>query len=234
MGQAGDPGHLETMVRSRLDGMPLEQVLGWAQFGGLRVAVEPGVFVPRRRTEVLAELSLAVARDAGSQGRAAVVVELCCGSGAVSAFLLAALHDLELYASDVDPVAVRCARGNLGERAHVIRGDLYESLPSALAGRVDVVVSNAPHVPIGELGLMPAEARQYEPAMALISGDDGLDVLREVIAGAPARLAEGGSLLVETGAAQADETAALMEAVGLRSRIVRSEERAATVVIGQS
>lgn len=231
--QAEDPGCLEAMVLRRLDGVPLEQVLGWAEFGGLRVAVEPGVFVPRRRTELLAEQASTAARVVASRGRPPVVVELCCGSGAVSAVLLAALADVELYACDLDPVAVQCTRANLGARAHVVTGDLYDGLPATLDGRVDVLVANAPYVPHSELAMMPPEARLYEPPSALSGGSDGLDVLRGLIAGAPVWLASGATLLVEAGESQIAEVEGLMAAAGLCPRTVRSEERAATVVIGE-
>lgn len=233
VGQAGGAGELSTMVDSRLRGVPLEQVLGWAEFGGLRVSVEPGVFVPRRRTELLAGQALAAARAVAVGGRRPVVVELCCGSGAVSAVVLAALPDVELYACDIDPVAVRCARGNLWERAHVLRGDLYDALPEAAAGRVDVLVANAPYVPHAELALMPPEARLHEPTSALSGGPDGLDVVRRVISGAGGWLAEGGSLMVEVGAPQVGQTAALMSRADLRARTARSQERDAVVLVGQ-
>jgi release factor glutamine methyltransferase len=232
--QARDTGDLAAMVASRTRGAPLEQVLGWAEFGGLRITVEPGVFVPRRRTELLAEQAVAavLASASASDDRFPVVVELCCGSGAVSAVLLAAVDAVELHACDVDPVAVRCARSNLGERAHIARGDLYEALPARLAGRVDVVVANAPYVPSAELALMPPEARLHEPPAALSGGADGLEVLRGVISGACGWLAAGGALLVECGVSHAVEVADLMAAAGLRPGTVRWEEPSAIVVIG--
>jgi release factor glutamine methyltransferase len=235
IGQARDPDELAAMVERRLLGLPLEQVLGWAEFGGLRVMLEPGVFVPRRRTELLAELAVVVAAAATpATNGCPVVVELCCGSGAVSAVVLAALDRVELHSCDLDPVAVRCARGNLGERAHVSQGDLYAALPARLAGHVDVLVANAPHVPDAELALMPREARLHEPPAALAGGVDGLDVLRVVIAGAPGWLAAGGALLVECGAPQVIEVAGLMDGAGLRVEVVHSQERGATVLIGRS
>jgi len=248
-GHTADPARLEALVDRRLAGAPLEQVLGWAEFGGLRIAVEPGVFVPRRRTELLAEQAVAVARAVTSRGRRPVVVELCCGSGAVSAVVLGALGDpgdsgilgdsgapggVDLHACDLDPVAVRCARANLGERARVVAGDLYDALPATLAGRVDVLVANAPYVPEAELELMPPEARLHEPVVALSGGPDGLQVLRRVISGAPAWLAPGATLLVESGADQAAPVAALMAGAGLRARAVHAPGRGATVVTGTS
>ena len=218
---------LATMVDRRAAGLPLEHVLGWAQFCGLRIAVDPGVFVPRRRTELLVRHAAALARPR------AVVVDLCCGSGAVGAALGAALDRVELYAVDLDPAAVRCARRNLaaaGGQAYV--GDLYEPLPAALRGRVDILVANAPYVPTEAVGLLPPEARIHEPRVALDGGADGLDVLRRVIAAAPLWLAPGGHLLVETSERQAPQTVGPVVRNGLIPQVASSDELNATVVIG--
>lgn len=225
---ARTPGDLEAMVDRRVAGQPLEQVLGWAEFAGLRIAVEPGVFVPRHRTELLVRAALALAR----QPAHTVVVDLCCGSGAVGAALVAALKMVELHAVDLDPVAVRCARRNLtAGGGRVYEGDLYEPLPDALRGRVDVLVVNAPYVPTEAIALLPPEARVHEPRVALDGGADGLDVLRRVTAGAPPWLAPGGHLLVETSEGQAPGTVAAVERSGLVPRVVSSAE-GGTVVVG--
>jgi release factor glutamine methyltransferase len=182
------------------------------------------VFVPRRRTEFLVHQAAAVARPH------AVVVDLCCGSGAVGAVLAVAVGRIELHAVDIDPAAVRCARRNIRGSAYV--GDLYEPLPVALRGRVDVLVANAPYVPTDEIGLMPAEARMYEPRVALDGGTDGLDVQRRVAAEASRWLAPGGHLLVETSDRQAPRTVEAFARHGLTARVVTSDELNATVVIG--
>ncbi|MDQ3989639.1 MAG: putative protein N(5)-glutamine methyltransferase [Actinomycetota bacterium] len=224
---ARTPADLAAMVDRRVAGLPLEHVLGWAEFCGLRIAVDPGVFVPRRRTEFLVGRATALARPR------AVVVDLCCGSGAVGAALVAALDRVELYAVDLDPAAVRCARRNLAAAGgQVYEGDLYEPLPAALRGRIDVLVANAPYVPTEAVGLMPPEARMYEPRGALDGGADGLDVLRRVIATAPRWLAPGGHLLVETSQRQAPQAVDTVARNGLIPRVARSDERNATVVIG--
>lgn len=198
----------EQMVARREAGEPLEQILGWAEFAGRRIAVEPGVFVPRRRSELL--VTLAAGRLTAGQ----VAVDLCCGTGALGAALLARVPGLEVYATDVDPAAVRCARRNLP--AHrVFEGDLYDSLPDVLSGRVQVLLANAPYVPSDEVAFLPAEARDHEHRAALDGGPDGLDVQRRVVADASRWLQVGGVVVIETGAAQATASAALMEAVGL-------------------
>ncbi|MFF5008730.1 putative protein N(5)-glutamine methyltransferase [Streptomyces phaeochromogenes] len=223
---ARTPAELTVMVDRRVAGLPLEHVLGWAEFRGLRIAVEPGVFVPRRRTEFLVEQAVALAPEAP------VVVDLCCGSGAVGAALAAALPGAELHAADVDPAAVRCARRNVGAGAQVYEGDLFEALPQGLRGRIGILAANVPYVPSGEVGLLPPEARDHEPLVALDGGGDGLDVLRRVAAEAPRWLAPGGSLLVETSERQAGLAVEILADAGLIPRLEVSEELYANVVIG--
>jgi release factor glutamine methyltransferase len=242
---AGTLADLDAMVSRRVAGLPLEQVLGWAEFCGLRIAVDPGVFVPRRRTALLVQEAAALLSQARDEAAArpaaarpaAVVVDLCCGTGAVGAALAAQVGLIELHAVDLDPAAVRCARRNVtaaGARlagARVYEGDLYAPLPATLRGRVDIVIANAPYVPTGELGLLPAEARTYEPPMALDGGGDGLDILRRVIAAAPAWLAPGGHVLVETSDRQAPQLARHAAMQGLLPRVATSDALVATVVI---
>jgi release factor glutamine methyltransferase len=218
-------GDLEALVERRVAGEPLEQVLGWAEFCGLHVVVEPGVFVPRQRTRLLVREGVALA------GPGSVVLDLCCGTGAVGAAIAAAVPGVELHAADVDPAAVRCARRNVP--GPVYAGDLYDALPGALRGRVDLLVANAPYVPTGAIALMPPEARDHEARAALDGGADGLDVQRRVAAGAPSWLAPGGWLLIETSGAQAPATTAAMAGAGLVARVVEDEELAGTVVVGR-
>ncbi|WP_024285209.1 putative protein N(5)-glutamine methyltransferase [Cellulomonas sp. KRMCY2] len=228
---AGTPAELATMVVRRVAGEPLEQVLGWAEFCGLRVAVDPGVFVPRRRTELMAHEAIALLR--GAVGPVPVVVDLCCGSGAVGAAVAAAVGRIELYATDIDPAAVRCARRNLAAAgAVVVEGDLDDPLPAALRGRVDVLVANVPYVPTGAIATLPPEARLHEPRVALDGGPDGLDVLRRVATLAPGWLAPGGHLLVETSERQASLAVEAFARSGLVPRVVRSDELGALVVVG--
>lgn len=220
---AGSPSELEVMVERRASGLPLEHVVGWAGFCGLRIAVDPGVFVPRRRTEFLVERAVSLG---GS-----VVLDLCCGSGAVAAALSALLRPAEVYAADVDPAAVRCARRNV-PGGRVYEGDLFAPLPPGLRGRVELLCANVPYVPTGDVGFLPAEARDHEPRVSLDGGSDGLDVLRRVAGEAFAWLADGGHLLVETSDRQIGAALAAFERGGLRARVSSDEERGANVVIG--
>jgi release factor glutamine methyltransferase len=224
---AQTPAELTAMVDRRVAGLPLEHVLGWAEFCGVRMAVEPGVFVPRRRTEFLIHQAIALTRAP------AVIVDLCCGSGALGAALAAALDQVELHAVDIDPAAVRCARRNLARAGgQVYEGDLFEPLPAALRGRVDVLIASPPYVPTEAIRLLPAEARLHEPRTALDGGADGLDVVRRVTAAAPRWLAPGGRLLIETSERQASRAVETVTRAGLTARVATSDEQAATVVIG--
>jgi release factor glutamine methyltransferase len=205
---AGDEvgADLDALVARRVAGEPLEYVLGWASFCGRRIAVDPGVFVPRRRTEFLAR---AAARLVTS---GAVAVDLCCGTGAIGVVLADA--GAEVHAVDIDPAAVACACRNL---TLVHAGDLFDALPVTLHGHVDIVVANAPYVPTDAMALMPPEARDHEAPVALDGGSDGLDVQRRIVAEARTWLRTGGHLLVETSVAQAPATTALFDAAGMRA-----------------
>ena len=232
------PADLAAMVDRRAAGQPLEHVVGWAKFCGLRIAVDPGVFVPRRRSEFLVRQAVGLAGrpaagHSGQAGPPAVIVDLCCGSGALGAAVTAALDRAELHAADVDPAAVRCARRNLAAcGGRVYEGDLYQPLPSTLRGRVGILLANVPYVPTEAVQTLPPEARLHEARLALDGGPDGLDVLRRVAAAAPRWLAPGGHLLIETSERQASRAAEAFARHGLAARVVSSADLNATVIIG--
>jgi release factor glutamine methyltransferase len=223
------------MVRSRVAGLPLEQVIGWAEFCGLRILIAPGVFVPRRRSEFLVAQAIAVSNSiAGPRSLAStVVLDMCCGSGAVGLAVASALGQADLHAADVDARAVRCASANLAPHGgHVYQGDLYGPLPTTLRGGVDLLIANAPYVPTSEIRFLPAEARLHEPLVALDGGADGVAIQRRVAAGAPYWLAPGGHLLIETSQPQAPLTAAAVTGAGLTARVAADDDLGAAVVIG--
>lgn len=229
----GDPAELERLVAARVAGRPLEHLLGWAAFDGLRIEVDDGVFVPRQRTLLLVDLADDLAPDGGT------VVDLCCGSGALLAALRARRPDLDGHAADLDPAAVAVARRNLPpDRVH--EGDLYAALPADLQGRVDVLLVNAPYVPTDELDRMPSEARDHEHRVALDGGGDGLDVHRRVATGAagadgsPGWLAPGGLLLIEVAPMQVDTATSVFAAAGLEAAVAEDPDRDATAVVGRA
>ncbi|WP_087508941.1 putative protein N(5)-glutamine methyltransferase [Cellulomonas iranensis] len=218
---------LERLVARRVAGEPLETVLGWVAFGGLRLHVGPGVFVPRRRTELLARTAVALARAAGP---APVVVEACCGVAPVSSVVARDVPGAVLHAADLDPVAVGWAARNLAGRGAAWTGDLLDPVPADLRGRVAVLVANAPYVPHDAVATMPPEAREHEPHVALDGGPDGVDVQRRLLAAAPAWVRPGGHVLVETSRAQAALTRAACPP-GWPVEVLRSDDVDGTVVV---
>jgi release factor glutamine methyltransferase len=160
------------------------------------------------------------------------VLDLCCGSGAIGAALLAAVPQLYLIAADIDPEAVACARRNLPAGSLVFQGNLFRALPDRFRGRLQLITANAPYVPTAEIALLPAEARDFEAPVTLDGGSDGLDLHRRIAADAADWLAPDGWLLIETSERQAAVAAELFAAGGLVPEIRRSEELDATVVLG--
>jgi len=220
---ASSAAELEAMTARRVEGEPLEYVVGWAEFYGLRIGVDATVFIPRPRTEFLVAVAVELTPPS------AVVVDLCCGSGALGLALAASVPGIELLASDIDAAAVACARRN---GVAVVQGDLFDALPEGLRGRVDVLLANTPYVPTDELELLPREARLYEASVTLDGGVDGLDLQRRVAAGAAHWLAPGGSVLVEASERQAAAAVAIFEAAGLSAHVRYDDDRDATVIVG--
>ena len=221
-----DGADLATSVARRAAGEPLEQVLGWASFCGLRIVVVPGVFVPRRRTEFL------VRTAARRSPPRPVVLDLCAGTGALGAAFGTLVPVAELHVAEVDPAALACAERNVPSGTSMYLGDLYSPLPATLRGRVDVLLANAPYVPTAELDLLPPEARDHEPTSALDGGGDGLDLHRRIVAAAPRWLAPGGAVFAEVGEAQRDTAVGLMTAAGLLPAVEYDDDLGATVVSG--
>lgn len=218
---------LFTMVNLRVTGIPLEHVLGWAEFCGIRIAVDRGVFVPRRRTEYLVQMAVAFSIPG------AIVVDLCCGTGAVGIAIAKALGWIELYAVDIEPTAVRCARRNVSSQGGLVyEGDLYEPLPANLRGKVNILVANAPYVPTEAIKLLPLDARLHEPKAALDGGVNGLEIQRRVAEEASLWLASGGHLLVETSQLQAPKNLDIFTQYGLIPQLTHDDELDATIVIG--
>lgn len=219
---------LDDAVRHRAEGTPLEYILGWAGFSGLRLQVEAGIFIPRRRTEFLATTAAALTAPG------AVVLDLCCGSGAVGRAMAAAVPDITLLATDIDPAAVSCANRNLAGVGRALQGDLFGPVPESLKGGIDVIVANAPYVPTDEFSLLPSEARDHEPVHTLDGGPNGTSIQRRIAAHAAGWLTPHGHVLIETSRAQAPVIAEAFARAGLTARTAYSAEHEATVVIGSA
>ena len=213
------PEFSEALVQRRLDGEPLEYVLGWASFAGRRFVIEPGVFIPRHRTEFLVETAIAEAPDDP------VILDVCCGTGALGLTVHAAVGGT-LVAADIDPAAVRCAEAN-GARAFV--GDLFDPVPAALHGSVDILIANTPYVPTAAIAFLPREFRDHEDARTLDGGGDGLALQRRVAAAASTWLAPEGRVYLEASSEQAPLSAALFASAGLRATVVTDDD--ATIIV---
>jgi len=171
----------ESMVERRAAREPLQHLLGSAAFRHVQLAVGPGVFIPRPETELLAGWAIDRLRDVVAAGRREpVAVDLCTGSGAIARALADEVPAARVHAVELSPSAVAYASRNLaGTGVSLREGDIAHALPE-LDGTVDVVVANPPYIPVGEFESVDVEARTHDPAIALWSGDDGLEMVRVV------------------------------------------------------
>jgi release factor glutamine methyltransferase len=187
---AADDADLDRMLARRLAGEPLAWIVGSVRFAGASVRVEPGVYVPRWQSEQLASRSATLLPADG------LAVDLCTGSGAVAVVMQGARPRARVVGIDIDERAARCARRNA---VTVLVGDLDAALDAGLGGQVDVVTAVPPYVPTGSLRLLPRDARNFEPGIALDGGDDGLSVATRVVVAAGRWLRPNGWLLLEVG-----------------------------------
>jgi len=198
-------------LRRRAAGEPLAYLLGEKEFHGLSLQVTRDVLVPRPDTETLVEWALALLGGAMASLATPQVVDLGTGSGAIALALKHRLPEAQVTAVDTSAAALAVARSNgdrLGLPIDWRHGDWWQAVPGR---RFDLAVSNPPYIAEGDAHLA---ALTHEPPLALSSGADGLDAIREIIAGAPAQLNDGGWLLLEHGHDQAERVATLLSAAG--------------------
>lgn len=208
---AEDPRALETAVTRRLAREPLQLILGTAAFRHLEVVVEPGVFIPRPETEVLAGMAI----DATPPG--GVVVEPCTGTGAVACAVADEADASRIVATDVNPRAVALARRNAARWPHVEvhHASLFAAVDPGLRGRVDVVVCNPPYLTPEQLDSAEPEVTRHDPREALVGGDSGWEVIADLVAAVPRWLAAGGLVAIEDDPSRVAQTAeALAHHVG--------------------
>ena len=202
---AGDRERLDALVARRLTGEPLAWITGRVAFCGVEIRVDPGVYVPREQSELLARRAVERLPANGT------AIDLCTGTGAIARTLMAHRPGARVVASDLDERAVRCAKANGVE---VYRGDLLDPLPRVLQGRVDVVVGVVPYVPTPELGLLQRDTFAFESPLAYDGGRDGTKILRRALTESPRFLRRGGALLLELGGEQADALGGDLARVG--------------------
>ena len=200
------------LLRRRAGREPLQYIIGRTGFRELELKTDPRVLIPRPETEVLVQEVL----DWASAG-AESVWDMGTGAGAVALSLAAEGTWTRVVATDVSPEALSVAADNaerydLGGHVEFREGSLFEPLEEG--ERFDVIVSNPPYIAEGEKGELQPEVRDWEPPEALFAGEDGLDVIRELVAGAPKHLLSGGLLALECGLGQAEGIAADVQATG--------------------
>ena len=205
---AGDVDALADLVSRRCDGEPVAWLTGAITFCGIRVAVAPGVYVPRGQTEPLARRAAALVPAHGA------AVDLCTGSGAIAVVLAAAVPTARVVATELDEIAVACARRNGVE---VFAGFLDDPLPDSLEHRVDVLTAVVPYVPTDSMRFLPRDVQRFESRLALDGGIDGTDLLIEVVRRSLRWLRPGGWLLLELAGDQADPIGLLLEASGFEA-----------------
>jgi release factor glutamine methyltransferase len=186
-------------VRRRARGEPLQHILGWESFRGLRLRVGREVLVPRPETEILVDRALALLPPAGPRG--VDVVDVGTGSGNIACAIAAERPDARVLALDLSPAAIAVARENaaslgLAGRVSVAGGDL---LAGVRAASMDLVVSNPPYLPGAILRTLPREVRDHDPRLAIDGGADGLEIIRRLVDDARRVLRSGGALVMETG-----------------------------------
>ena len=208
-----------SMVARRAAGEPLQHLLGFEDFHGLRLAVSPDALIPRPETEGLVRWALETlgSGDVAGRGAARLAADIGTGTGAIACALAASVPGLAVVAVDCSPAALAVAADNvrahgLSDHVRLLEGDLVAPL-AARGLSVDLVVANAPYLPTGLLSALPPEVA-LEPRVALDGGADGMDVIKRLVATAPAVLAPGAWLLLEIGEGQAEPLASFMTAAG--------------------
>ncbi|MDO5534037.1 MAG: peptide chain release factor N(5)-glutamine methyltransferase [Propionibacteriaceae bacterium] len=203
---------LDALVVRRLRGEPLQHLTGLAPFRTVELEVGPGVFIPRPETEVMTGWVL------DRLGECTIprprVVELCAGSGAITKALATEHPDADYHCVELSPEAYDYLTRNLdGLGVDARLGDMADAF-GELDGQVDVVVANPPYVPLDHWADVPAEVRDHDPTLALVSGDDGLDAMRVVAAVAARLLRPGGWVAAEHAEVQEASAPAVFVAQG--------------------
>lgn len=211
---------LDSMVARRRAGEPIQYVLGHWAFRNLDLLVDSRVLIPRPETEVITGLALdELDRIAADR---ATVVDLGTGSGAIGLSIAMERPGAQVWLTDAHEEAICVARANLvglgiqGGNVRITHGSWFEAVPAELAGQIDVIVSNPPYVPSSDV--LPDAVKDWEPQTALISGDDGLDDLRVIVAEATTWLRPGGALVLEMASGQVETVAALASEAGYQVR----------------
>ena len=211
---------LEAALVRRETGEPVQHITGQAPFRTVTLNVGPGVFIPRPETEVMTGWALERIADISASGRVPIVVELCAGSGAITKALATERAEAaSFHAVELSPDAFAYLERNLaGLGVDARLGDMADAFAD-LDGTVDLVVANPPYVPLDHWADVPAEVRDHDPALALVSGLDGLDAMRVVVEVAARLLRPGGFACAEHAEVQGESAPGLFVASGAFARV---------------
>jgi release factor glutamine methyltransferase len=195
---AGPGASLDDLIARRLGGEPLQYIEGTAAFGPLDIAVDERVLIPRPETEGLFELATRMVR------KPEIIIDLCTGSGALALALKSRFPSAAVFATDISADAIDVATDNryrTGLQVYLAEGDLFDPLPTAILGSVDLIVANPPYVAEVDFDRLPADV-QREPKVALVAGPTGLEVIQRIGASAASWLRPGGVVICEIGERQ--------------------------------
>jgi release factor glutamine methyltransferase len=221
---------LVASVERRVAREPLQLIVGGTAFRSLMIVCRPGVFIPRPETEVLAGLAIDALRERAAHGERAahvarpVLIEPCCGTGAIALAVASEIAGAEVFAADVDPEAVALAAANrdrlsaageLHSDVVIANGHLLDAFAESHRGHVDVIVANPPYLPSADAVTLPPEVGAHDPAAALFGGPAGHEVVDVLIALAPTWLAPGGHLLLELDVRRGEEACERAREAGL-------------------
>lgn len=203
-------GAYEAIVARRATRIPLQHLTGVAYFRHVELQVGPGVFIPRPETELLAGWAI----DQASGLDAAIVVDLCTGSGAIAKAVKDECPTAEVHAVELSAEAFAWAEKNLaGTGVDLRQGDAFRAFDELL-GTVDVIACNPPYIPLEAWESVALEARDHDPQIALFSGQDGLDAIRLLELRAASLLKPGGVIGVEHADAQGESAPAVFRETG--------------------
>jgi release factor glutamine methyltransferase len=225
----------ESLLARRLKGEPAAYITGNWEFFGLPIVLDASVIIPRPDTETLVYAALRCLKGKAAEPR---VLDLCAGSGCVGAAIAHELPDARVVMADISAPALSICRknvmlNNLSPRVTCIEADALKP-PPARIGSFDLIVSNPPYIPTGQLGSLDVSVREYEPVLALDGGADGMDFHRAITDGWKPLLRDGGCMLFEVGEGQADSVRKMLLMAGFRSAEIEYDTaRVARVLVGR-
>ncbi|MEW6586569.1 MAG: peptide chain release factor N(5)-glutamine methyltransferase [Nitrospirota bacterium] len=215
---------IQEFLNRRAQREPLQYILGYADFFGLKIRVGPGVLIPRPETELLAEESIKIISKFEIRNSKLTILDLCTGSGCIALALAKEFPEAQVYGTDTSEVALRYARENAGinniGNVTFLRGSLYDPV-NAL--RFDLITANPPYIKSEDIAILQPEVKDWEPREALEGGDDGLDYYRMIVPPAKGHLQSGGHIVLELGMDEAVGVGRIAEAEGFKDIVVKKD-----------